>query len=355
MKTLILLIIALSLTALIHEFGHLITAKMFGVYCPEFSIGMGPLLFQKQYKETKYSLRLFLIGGYVSMAGDGDNDEEDTEKLNIPEERYLRSIHPLKRIVVMYAGIFMNFVLAIFIIGLVLLNAGYYGVSSKPIIKEIIADSPAETSGFEIGDEIQRIELSNGSSINVSNFTEMSAFLELYDGNGPWVISVNRDNEIKKIEVVPNFDETEQRYLMGASFDSYKYKEVNIFNCFYYSCDYLWTMAKLTVNAVLELFKGIGMQNLSGPVGMYTAIDEVSQVGYDYYFILIAMISLSAGIMNAIPIPVMDGGRVVLTIIEMIIRKPINKKIENMLMAASVALLIMLFVFVTYNDVLKLF
>lgn len=354
LKNLLLFVIALSSIAIIHEFGHLLVAKAFNVYCSEFSIGMGPKLFGFKYKETEYNVRAFLLGGFVAMAGDGENDENDTDKLNVPEDRTLRALHPFKKILVMYAGIFMNFILAILIVGLVLLDGGVYGVSSKPVIKELSENYPAYDSGLMVGDEIQRVEFENGSSINVSSYTEMSTFLEMYDGNGYWTLTVSRDDQTLTISVMPKYVVEEDRYLIGASFETNKYVEVNIINCWGYALDYLYMITKLTVNALLELFVGIGLNNLSGPVGIYNTVSEVSSMGMEYYALLIGMLSLNVGIMNALPIPVMDGGRVFITLIEWIIGKPLNKKVESFLMAASIGLLAMLFILVTYKDILNL-
>lgn len=354
-KNIVILVFGLSFIALIHEFGHLVVAKAFGVFCSEFSIGMGPKIWGKKIGETNYNIRALPLGGYVAMAGDDNNDEEDTVKLNVPYERTLTALHPFKKILVMYAGIVMNFVLAIFIIGIILLNSGTYGISGKPKVVELMEGYPAYNSDLKQGDIIEYIEFENGSNISVSNYTEMSAFLDMYDGVGSWNFVVNRNGEKISIDINPKYIEEENRYVMGATFDSYQYVEVNIFNCFKYSCDYLWTITKLTVNAILELFKGIGMQNLSGPVGMYSAVSEVSTMGNEYLWILLATLSLNVGVMNALPIPVMDGGRVFITLIEWILGKDLDKKVENFLMIASMTLLLMLFIFITYQDILKLF
>lgn len=351
LKNILLLVLALSSIAVVHEFGHFITAKAFGVYCGEFSIGMGPEIFSHQFKETKFSLRAFLIGGYVSMAGETENQEDDG---SIPENRRLCNIHPVKRIIVMLAGIFMNFIYAIVIVSIILLNSGYYGVSGNPVVKETSVDYPAYDV-LQAGDYIKKVEFENGSSLNVSDYSEMSAFLETYDGNGPWTITVDRNGETLKFDITPQYVEEENRYLMGATFDSYTYEKVTIFNCWGFAFDYLMMIFKLTINALFDLFRGIGLDNLSGPVGMYSAVSEVREVGFEYYFILIAMLSLNVGIMNALPLPVLDGGRVVLTLIEVIIGHPVNKKIETILMSVSIALIFLLFLVVTYRDILKLF
>lgn len=316
---------------------------------------MGPKLFGKKFGDTNYNFRALPLGGYVAMAGDENNEENNVATMDVPYEKTLKALSPFKKILVMYAGIFMNIILAIIIIAIILLKNGSYGVSSKPVVYSLMEGYPAYDSKLKVGDVIEYIEFENGSNINVSNYVEMSAFLDMFDGKGNWKFVVDRNGNKLDIEITPRYIENDSRYVMGATFDSYQYVEINVFNCLKYSCDYLWTITKLTVNALLELFKGIGMENLSGPVGMYSAVSEVSTMGYEYIWILIATLSLNVGIMNALPIPVMDGGRVLITLVEWVVGKDLDKKIENFLMIASMTLLLLVFILVTYQDILKLF
>ena len=338
----------------IHEFGHLVTAKMFGVYCSEFSIGMGPKLFSKKGKETEFSIRAFPIGGFVSMAGDSENDlETTTDTADIPFERTLPGIAKWKRCIVMYAGIFMNIILAIALIAGILLNSGYYAVTNENIINEVMTDSPAQKAGLLKGDEITKISFDNGYSISPANYLELSSFIATYDGNGLWHLEVKRNSEIINIDVNPVLQD--DSYVMGVSFGAYSYIKINLFNSFYYACDFLKSITKLTLIALVNMFRGVGLENLSGPVGIYNTVKEASSYGIAYYLEIVAMLSMNVGIMNAIPLPIFDGGRAFLLLIEAIIGKPLDKKVENIIMTISVGLLIVLMLFVTYMDISKLF
>ena len=357
LKNLFYFALLLSIIVSIHEFGHLVAAKIFGVYCKEFSIGMGPKLCSKKGKETEYCIRALPIGGFVAMAGDTDNSlETSVDTTDIPFERTLPGIARWKRIIVMLAGIFMNMLLAIIIYSMIILHTGHYVVASKPEISFIQENSPAEKANLKVHDIIETVEFSNGLKLSPESYSEMIAFTSAYDGNGPWILKVNRNNEILDIEVTPELNEEENRYLIGIGFSDVATKtvDVNIFNCFYYGFKYAMFIIKLTWSSFVSLFKGKNLNNLSGPVGIYTTVSQAASLGIEYYIELIAMISVNVGIVNALPLPIFDGGRVLLLFIEMLIGKPLSQKAQNLIMSASLVLLLLLFAFITFNDITKL-
>lgn len=346
----------LSLITIVHELGHLFVAKAFGVYCKEFSIGMGPKLYSKKFNETEYSIRALLIGGYVAMVGEQE-DDPDVEELNIPKNRTLKGIAKWKQTLVMFAGIFMNFILAWLIYSLIILNIGTYTLASKPIVDSIRSDMPAYNSGLESGDIITKAELENGMYVSPSSYSELTSFLlSCYDGNGPWKFTVDRDGNSYSYEIVPQYHEEEQRYLIGITFSDIATKtiDVNVLNCFVYGFSYMIDMVKMIFISLSSIFRGIGIKNLSGPIGVYQVVEQSIEYGASYYFELLALISVNAAIFNAIPIPAFDGGRVLLLLIEAIIRRPLPKKLETAVLAASWVLIIMLMVFVGFNDVSKI-
>lgn len=345
----------MGLIVSIHEFGHLIAAKIFGVYVLEYSVGMGPKLISKKTKETEYCLRVLPLGGFCMLAGDETNDPSIDEKTkDVPMERRLIGIARWKRAIIMFAGIFMNFVLSLVIVGLIILSNGSYGVSSKAIVKEVNKDMPAYKAGFKENDLIEKISFENGTSIKPKNYNELASFLDSYDGNGSWEFIVNRDSEEVSIIVDPIKDD-ELGYIVGISFDSYKYKETNIFNCWHYACDYLGSILKLTVVSLISLFRGVGLENISGPVGIYKVIEDSVSYGFSYYLQIVAILSINIAVMNALPLPAFDGGRVLILIVESIINKPLNKKFENAIMAISMAILLAFTIYITFKDIIKLF
>ena len=354
--TIILFVLMLSVITLVHEFGHLITAKKFGVYCKEFAIGMGPKICGKKYNETEYSIRALPIGGFVSMVGENDIEDPDIEKLNIPKERTLKGIAKWKQMIVMFAGIFMNFVLALLIYSILMLYIGSYTVTSKPVIESIKEDMPAYNSGLKIGDVVVKAETS-GYSIEPDNYSELTTFLaSYYDGNGSWILTVDRDGQLLEFEIVPSYYEQESRYIIGITFSNVATKtvDINILNCFKYGFIYMSQMVKMVFVSLIGLFKGVGLNNLSGPIGVYEVVEQTISYGFDYYIELLALISINAAIFNAIPIPAFDGGRAFILLIESIIGRNLPRKFETAILAASWVLIIMLIVFVSLNDINKI-
>lgn len=340
----------------IHEFGHLITAKIFGVYVKEYAIGMGPKLFSIKGKETEYSIRLLPLGGFCNLAGDETNNPDDNESMkDLPIEKTLVGIAKYKRAIIMFGGIFMNMILALLIFAGIIMHNGSYAVSDKPYIVEIQDNMPAASSGLMPNDLIEKVSFENGTSISPKDYNELSGFLSTYDGKGEWTFVVNRNDEKVTISVMPEYNSEQDTYLIGIAFSGYKTVKVNFFTSFVYAFDHLATLLKLTFISIISLFRGIGLENLSGPIGIYKVIEDTSVYGFEYYFEIIAILSANIGMMNAIPIPLFDGGRVVLLLAEAIIGRPIDKRFENIIMTISLALLLLLTIMVTYKDIVNLF
>lgn len=351
----ILFVLLLSVIVLIHEFGHFITAKLFNVYVQEFSIGMGPKIFAIKGKETQYTLRALPIGGFVAMAGDESNEAVETQvdTTAIPHDRCLNNIHPLKRTIVMAAGIIMNFVLAIFIISMIYLSFGQISVAAKPVVEEVYENYPAYGK-IEKGDYIKSIEFTNGYKISPKDFDEFSTFMSTYDGVGDVTFTIERNGELIEVDLKPVFDQEMSSYVIGIQTPKREVVKLNFFNSFKYGFDYLVNITKITLVALLGLFRGVGFNNLSGPVGVYQVTSQAISMGFITYMNLMAILSMNIGLMNAIPLPILDGGRILLLLIESIIRKPISKKVQNLIMSLSAALLILLVIFITYKDIMKL-
>lgn len=339
----------------VHEFGHLIAAKIFNVYCHEFSIGMGPKLFSKKFKETTYSIRAIPVGGFVAMAGDTDNALETSVDVEVPKERTLIGIAQWKKIIIMLAGIIMNLVLAIIVIAMILLSNGTYAVSPDTTIGRVLPDSAAELAGLQSGDFVREVSFDNGISSKPSSFNDLVSFLYSYDGNGEITFSVIRDGQSMDIAIKPTYDATSGSYVVGINSSDFKFVDINILNCWYYAFDYSIYIMRTIFMSLSQLIRGFGLQNLSGPLGIYQATEEAVSLGFQSYFMMFAVISLNVGIFNALPIPIMDGGRVLITIIEMIIKRPISEKMQNSLMTASLLLLLALLAFATFQDIVKLF
>ncbi len=351
--TFIYFIILLSIIICIHEGGHLLAAKKFGVYCFEYSFGMGPLIWQKQGKETKYSIRAIPIGGYVSMAGETETDDVYPD-VDVPEGRRLNDIAKWKKIIVLLAGVFMNFMLAWLIFSLTLLHTGAYADSPKAMVGSVMENSPAEAAGFEAGDVIVRITKEDGNSVEPETYLDMQVFLADNEG-GQLHYSILREGQILEFAVTPEYMPEYESYLIGITGPNAEVHPVNLLNCWLYGLKEMRYLARILITTLLALFRGYGLDQLSGPVGIYNAAGQAASMGIATYLLLIGELSLNVGIFNLLPLPVLDGGQVVITVAEGIARKELSTSIKTGIMIACWVLLISMMLFVTWQDIMKLF
>ncbi len=349
--TILLFLVLLSVIVVIHEAGHLFAAKRFGVYCYEFSFGMGPLLWKKKTNETQYSIRALPIGGYVSMAGETDGDEAYPD-VTVPTGRRLTEKPAWQRIIIMLAGVFMNFVLAWVIFSMYILQGGQIAISPKAVVAEVVAGSPAEQAGIEPGDMIVKIIKEDGSSIHPDTYSDIQSFT--YGNQAPLTYVVSRDGEEISLSVIPEYNEEYERYMIGISGPEGEVKNVNLLNCWYYGAQEMASIARLLLSVVSSLFRGIGFNQLSGPVGIYQATETYASYGFWAFLFLIGELSLNVGIFNLLPLPVLDGGQVVLVLCETIIRRKLSEKVKSGIMIACWVLLIGIMLAATWNDVSRL-
>lgn len=353
MVTFIVFIIMFGSLVAVHELGHLIAAKWAGVYCYEYSIGMGPLIYKHQGKETQFSLRLLPIGGYVSMAGEQEASDEAYPDVVVPEGRRLYEQSHGKQIIIMLAGVTMNFIMAfVLMYTAVMLNGGYNDLTVRPtIVTSVVEDSAASQAGLEVNDEIIGVIDSNGNEVTVDDYDDLSPYI---DGSAITLI-VDRDGSVLNIEITPQYSDSEQRYMMGITTPSGTWIQANVITSVKGSVTMLVNLTGQIFDALVGMFTGDGLSNVSGVVGVYQATDQVVDMGIVYVFMFIAMFSLNLGIFNLLPIPALDGGRALILLIELIVGHPLNKKIENGIIVASFALLMLLTVVITLKDIINLF
>lgn len=350
--TIVYFLILLSLIIVIHEAGHLAAAKKFGVYCYEFSFGMGPAIFQKKGKETVYSIRAIPIGGYVSMAGEQDGDEMYPD-VKVAEDRRLINKPWWQKVIIMLAGVFMNFMLAWIIFSMIFLSNGVFYEPAKAVVSQVVEGSPAEKAGFMSGDVIRKIIKEDGSSAEVDTYLDMQTFSNGYSGMETYVIE--RNGETMELQVQPAYDEESGMYLIGIVGSEGETKTVNLVNCWYYGLAEMGTIFRLLVITIASIFHGSGFSQFSGPVGIYQATETYAAMGFGSFMALVAQLSMNVGIFNLLPLPVLDGGQVVITLAETVVGKELNTKVKTVLMAACWVLLIGFMLFVTWNDIAKLF
>ncbi|WP_302605496.1 M50 family metallopeptidase, partial [Faecalibaculum rodentium] len=261
---LIAFVFMLGVIVLIHEFGHYIAAKKFGVYVREFSLGMGPALWQKQGKETVFSIRAIPFGGYCMMAGEADNveDEEDQEdwQHDVPEDRWLNHKKTWQQIVVMAAGVCMNFLLAAILYIAIALCQGYV-VVSEPVISEVIADTPAETAGLQPGDRITKLE-ADGDVQTIETQSDVTTFVNLHPGEEVQV-TVDRSGQDQILSLTPELDEESNVYLIGFR-SSAKAVPIPWYQSIGEGLKTMWNNTTLIFRSFGMLLSGKGFENLSG-------------------------------------------------------------------------------------------
>ena len=341
--TLIYFIFILGITILIHEFGHYIWAKKMGVYVYEFSIGMGPRIHKWKKGETEYSLRLLPIGGYVSLAG-----EEAEENKKIPKGKSLQDKGFLQNVVIMAAGVINNFILAIFILFIVGLFTGY--TNHKPIVKEVTTGGPAYAAGINAGDKIVKI---NGH--HVGNTDKLLLELTILKEENI-TVTIKRGSEYKEVTLNTNKENVDGQvsYHMGFTLDDTNTK--GFIPAIKYAFTKFISLFEQMIFILIYLFSGkLALTNLSGPVGIYVLVGNVAKTGFTNILYLMAYISLNVGIINILPFPAFDGGRIFMLTIEKITGKKLSQKVENYINTIGFILLMLLMFYVTFNDITHLF
>lgn len=324
------IVFLLGFLIFIHESGHFLVAKACKIKVKEFAIGFGPTIWKKQGKETKYALRLIPLGGFVNMLGEEERSEEEGSfsKASIP-----------KRIAVVLAGGLVNIIFGLIVYFILMSSTGNY-ISTT--INTIVPNYPAEEVGLEQNDELLEI---NGKKVRLKSDIDK----KLQSSNGETVtLTIKRDNEIIQINVATK---AEQSYKLGVTF---KLAEKTFANNIYYG---FWDTINFSVSLVDNIkmiFTGnVSTDQLMGPVGISEVVSKTQ--GIVEFIYMLALISLSLGVTNLLPFPPLDGGKVVILIIEAIRRKPLKENLEIAIQMAGFCLLIGLSIFVTYNDILRIF
>ncbi len=348
---LLLFVLILGTIVFVHEFGHFLFAKLTGVYVYEFSIGMGPKLFSKKGKkgETEYSIRAIPIGGFCSMAGeDVENDDKSIKK-----DRFLQAKKPWQRFLIMFMGPGFNFLLAL----IVFFFVGLFGSPSlTPTIEGTVKGYPAYYSNLSKGDTIKKI-----NNHNIYTMDDVSLYLAVADHKKPVQISVEKQNGNKetynikaKKETVKVNGQKQTSYKYGISLKTKTKKGLlNAVNYMFVKTGALFRQMFVTVG---YLFSGrIGLNELSGPVGIYSIVGEEASQGFAALIYLLAYLSINVGFLNLLPLPAFDGGHILFIIIELIKGSPVKPETENKVHTIGFILLMILMALITINDILRFF
>lgn len=318
-------------------------ARVFGVAVKEFAIGMGPKLYSRVSKKTgiAYSLRALPIGGFVSMTGE---DEESDE------QGALNKKPVWQRLIITASGALMNLIIGILLMSVLVISSKTLGSTIIFRFADENGASLSELSGLQIGDEIISV---NGERVHIANELVYEVMRE---GTAPVEVKVIRNG---RMETVPNviFPTITEEGMSFGSVDFYvlgvEKTPLNVIrHAFFQSA----CSIKLIWQSLIDLITGkYGVEQMSGPVGVTTAIGEAAEAGSSNLLYLCAMISLNIGMFNLLPLPALDGGRIFFQFVELIRRKPIKPELEGYVHFAGIVILMLFMAFITYKDIAKLF
>ncbi|MCQ2553638.1 MAG: RIP metalloprotease RseP [Clostridia bacterium] len=315
-----------------HEFGHFSVAKLLGMRVNEFSLGMGPLLFQKEKGETKYSVRAIPIGGFCALEGE-DGDSEDP--------RAFSKQPAWAKILVLVAGAFMNVVLGIIVFTMVFTNTGV----TVPKLSQVMEGKPAAEAGLLAGDTIVGV---NGEYYG--DFQSVASAITASKGDTV-SITVKRDGQNKTFECKTYVNEYGNRAIGIMASVSHSFGD-----CLKAGIRETGVVALSIRDFFTGLFKGnASVNDVSGIVGVVSIAGEAAEYGIINVIYLMAMISANLGYMNLLPIPALDGGRILMTIIRAIFKDKISDEAEGMIHAAGMILLLILMVLIMFKDTISLF
>jgi len=359
--SIISLIVILLIIVIVHEWGHFKAARMFGIRVDEFGFGFPPKIWGKKVGDTEYTVNWIPLGGFVKIFGESREGEGE------PDSFVSKPIW--QRMVVIMGGVFMNWVLAF-----VLLTIGFwYGlpqeVTSANIdrardvsvaITQVSSGSPAENAGIKLGDSISSLSFGE-ESVSVSTIEDVQSFISSNKGN-EITVNLKRGDEELRIPVVPETKVVgdEEKTMIGVGLAN-----LGIVSSPWYLApiDGLKTTWHITVVFIAAfydiiknlIFTGSAGVDLSGPVGIGVMTYQFSQLGFSYLLQFTAILSLNLFILNALPIPALDGGRFLFLVIEAIKGSPVSKKVEMAFQTAGVVILILLMVLVTIKDIARFF
>lgn len=346
MLSILAAILVFGFIVLFHEFGHFLLAKLNGIGVLEFSVGMGPRLISFVKGETRYSIKILPFGGSCMMMGE---DGEDTD------QRAFNNKSVWARISVIAAGPVFNFILAFILGTMIIACLGY----DAPKLEGVLDGYPAQEAGLQAGDVITKI---NNKKITV--YRDVSLYMYLNPGE-PLDVEFRRDGVVQKTHMIPKYSQESQAYMMGIQVERERTRVTSPLEGLKYGAYEVQFCVTSTFDSLKMLVTGRLKANeaVAGPVRMVSIIGDVVEESsaYGMFDLMINLanlsmiLSASLGIMNLLPIPALDGGRLVFLIVEAFRGKPIDREKEGMIHMAGMVVLMMLMVVVLFNDIWNLF
>ncbi|WP_038057564.1 RIP metalloprotease RseP [Thermodesulfobacterium hydrogeniphilum] len=335
----------------IHEFGHFLAAKLMGVKVEIFSLGFGPRLIGFTIGETEYRISLVPLGGYVKLYG----EHPEAIISGIKEKAYAFK-KPWQKAVIVIAGPLANFVLPIFIFWFLFAVAGSSIIPAK--VGEVLPKSPAKRAGIQKGDEIIEV---NGKK--VKSFEEIVLYLRTNNKVNTVQLKIKRGNKILDLYIKPEYKEgynifgkkTKIPFLGIKASQEIIHKKYNFIKAFVWALQKVWEITSLTFIAIFKLFTGqLPFSTLGGPITIGKIAGDTARLGFYPLLSFTALLSINLGIINILPIPMLDGGHLVLLGIEAIRKEPLSLKTQEIIFKIGLIFIIALSIAVFYNDIIRL-
>ena len=347
-------ILVLGILIFFHELGHFLVAKYFNVKVLKFSLGFGNKLLGKKIGETEYLISSVPLGGYVKLLGEGSDEEQEISPEDEP--RAFNNQHVLKRIAIVSAGPAFNLLLALVIFSLFYLIAGYQVMTAE--IGQVTENSPASRAGIQKGDTIVAI---SGNQIN--SWDEIKAIVQKSSGT-PLDVLVRRGDKTIALTVVPEISTTKNIFgeevktpLIGVvAAGKFKTIELGPADAIVQGLEKTWNVTKLTCLTIVKLFERVvPIKTLGGPILIGQMTGQLAKENLVYLFPFMAVISVNLGILNLLPVPILDGGLILFLLIELVLGRPISIKKRDLAQKVGLILLILLMMVVMYNDITRIF
>ncbi|HEY4499153.1 MAG TPA: RIP metalloprotease RseP [Candidatus Paceibacterota bacterium] len=361
--SIILFIVILGVLVFVHELGHFLVAKRFGIRVDEFAIGFPPRVVSRKVGETEYSLNLVPIGGYVKIFGEDilspAPDDSDRSRSFVAKNRAIQAS-------VLLAGVFANVLFAwmllsaVFMIGATVSKEQYASVvltDERLLVVAVLDQSPAARAGIKSGDVIRYIRAESGG-LSAPTIDEVQRFIGEREGN-ELVLGVERKSEKREVHMTPVSGIIQDTVGIGISMDTVGTLRLSFFRALAEGTRRTSDLFIATVQGLWDFLYRIVSFNadfstVAGPVGIAVLVSDAQTLGWFYLVSFTAIISLNLAVINLIPFPALDGGRLFFVIIEAIIRRPLPQRLVRVLNTTGFMLLLVLLVFVTYKDILRL-
>jgi regulator of sigma E protease len=350
--TVIIFLIVLAVLIFVHELGHFLVAKACGIRVDAFALGFGPKLIKKTIGEVTYSINLIPFGGYVKIFGENPDDE------SIKGPDIARSfVHKAKwkQVAVLFAGIFCNFLFAWGLISIAFMSGTITQVDSYPEYRDRLTDQRIAILGVNQNSPAERAGLKPGDAIVASSVEEIINKVNDSKSNGVEIDYI-RNGVKNKVTVIAEEGIVKGKYATGIELGNVATLQLPFFKSIVEGFRMTLHLIVATVVGLYTLITGgASLSDVTGPVGIAGMVGDAAQLGFSYLIMFTALISINLGVLNLIPFPALDGGRILFVLIEAVIRRRIKPVIANTVNLVGFGLLLLLMVVVTYKDIVKLF